>query len=470
MVKIQTNLNNFSVANEIKSLFSDLQTEYGLIINEHGVVVPDVKRCPCCKRELSRNGYNECKDKRAKGFGLQFKKGRLVCPTLGCRFVLNIPQSVLKQWFSQFMGFVESIILSLRAKKVSPTNIARHLRETHGISFSDEYIRQKIQELTNQIESPTSQEEPSNVVVHDEQFVKIKGIDFKRISAVDANNPNVYYDKLHTDRTEETMIKICRDLKKKLKKIRAVVIDGCTASKNAYEKIFVGILIQYCLFHFAKNVRDAYKDEVGYGKGRSMIPLQHLIGFFSIMNVFFNHDREIERLRSLQKELNENIERVNNSNYSAEKKAEYAEDYMKKYDKKSSKFLRKIRNTRRRRKGIKLVLRTEEQARELLEKAKLENVFPKAVQKQIIRLEKKWVNFTHCLRYKTIPPTSNKVEQYYALTLNWIEKNNLQSEEQFYREQKFSLIKRYKIPLIKEGIFSNFLKTTLLMLLTFSGT
>ncbi|MEK7349958.1 MAG: hypothetical protein AAB177_03735, partial [Nitrospirota bacterium] len=252
--------------------------------------------------------------------------------------------------------------------------------------------------------------------------------------------------------------------------IRAVVIDGCAASKAAYERVFVGILIQYCLFHFAKNVREAYKEEVGYGKGKSMIPIQHLIGFFSIINIFFDHDREIEYLRILQKELNEHIERVNNESYSAEKRAEYIEDYRKNYDKKASKFLRKVRNARRRKQGIKLILRTEEQAEQLFERAKLENVFPKAVQKQVARLEKKWISFTHCLRDSTIPSTSNKVEQYYALTLNWVEKNNIQSKEQFYREQKFSLIKRYKIPLIKEGIFSEFLKTTLLMFLTFGET
>jgi len=470
MVRIQTNLNNFSVVDEIKILFSELEIKYNIYINECGVIVPDMKQCPCCARILSRNGYNECQDKRAKGFGLLFKKGRLVCPTKGCRFVFNLPQSVLKPWFSRLENFIEGIILSLRAKKVSSTGIVQHLKEIHGISFSDEYIRQKIQELTNQIKHPEPREKPSDVVVHDEQFTKIKGIDFKRISTVDANNKNVYYDKLHSDRTEETIRDVCRELKKNLKEIRAAVIDGHTASKNAYKEVFVDILIQYCLFHFAMNVRDAYKDEVGYGKGKSMIPLQHLIGFFSILNIFFNHDREINKLHDLQKELNENIERINNSNYSTEKKAEYSEDYRKKYDRKASKFLRELRNARRRKHGIKLILRTEEQAKELLGKAKLENVFPKTVQKQIARLEKEWVNFTHCLRDTTIPPTSNKVEQYYALTLNWVEKNNLQSKDQFYREQKFSLMKRYGLPLIKQGIFSDFLRTTFVTLLTFSGT
>jgi len=468
MVKIQTNLNNFSVVEDINSLFSGSEDKYGLIIDEKGVIVSDVKKCPCCKKSLSRNGYNKCKNKIAKEFGLQFKKGRLICPTPGCSFTLNLRQSVINQWFSQFMDFVESMILSLGTKKLSPAKIVQHIKETNGITFSNEYIRLKLKELAGSVDSPLPKEKSSDIIVHDEQFIKIKGMDLKRISAVDANNPNVYYDHLHSDRSEETMISICKELKKMLPKIRAAVIDGCAASKAAYEKVFLGILIQYCLFHFAKNVREAYKEEVGYGKGKSMIPLQELIGFFSVMNIFFDHDRDIENLRNLQKELNESIERINASGYSAEKKEEYTEDYRKKYDKKASKFLRGVRNARRRKNGIRLILRTEEQAKELLEKAKQENVFPKAVQKQIDRLEKKWVNFTHCLRDATIPPTSNKVEQYYALTLNWIEKNNLQSEEQFYREQKFSLIKRYKIPLIRGGIFSKFLKTTLLMLMVFA--
>ena len=466
MVKIQTNFNNFLVAKEIIALFSINKQDYGITI-ENGIVIPNLTTCPLCDHKLSRNGYNECKDKRAKAFGLTMRKGRIICPTPNCNFEINVSQYVLKEWFSRFVDFIDSEILSLGTKNLSPSKIAQHLEETYSVSFSDEYIRLTLKELTGEVQSPKPQEKPSGVVVHDEQFVKIKGVDLKRISTVDANNPNVYHDKLYSDRTEETMTAICHELKKNLKKINAAVMDGYAGSKKAYEEVFGDILIQYCLFHFAKNVRDAYKEEVGYGKGKSMIPLQHLIGFFSILNIFFDHDREIAKLRCLQKELNENIERINHSTYSTEKKEEYIEDYQRKFDKKASKFLREVRNTRRRVNGIKLLLRTEEQAKELLKKAKLENVFPKNVQKQINRLEKEWVNFTHCLRDKIIPPTSNKVEQFYALTLNWIAKNNLQSEEQFYREQKLSLMKRYGLPFIKKGIFTNFLRSTFVMLFTF---
>ncbi len=465
-IKIQTNLNNFSVVDELLSLFSSCENNFPLMIQDN-TILPEISVCPLCRGKLSKNGYNECQNRRAKSFGLSLKKGRLICTTPGCKFQLNLQKSVPNQWFLKLNDFLESIMLSLKTKNLSAGEIARHIEETCNLTISGESIRSKLNDIMKQTNKPIPLEEPSGVIVHDEQFMKIKGVDLKRISAVDANNSNVYYDHLHNDRTTETTIPICREVKKFVNKPRAVVIDGLTASKKAYAEEFIDILIQYCIFHFAKNVRDAYKEEVGYGKGRSIIPLDNLIGFFSILNIFFDHEREIIHLRNLQMECKEQVERIIHAGYPLIKAQEYISDRKRIYDYKAIEFLQEAKKARRRKNGIKLTLRTEEQARELLEKTKLENVFPNKVQKQIDRLEREWVNFTHCMRDSTIPPTSNKVEQYYAITLNWVEKNNLQSEEQFYQKQKFFLIKRYNIPLFKQGIFMDFFKATFAMTLTF---
>jgi len=218
------------------------------------------------------------------------------------------------------------------------------------------------------------------------------------------------------------------------------------------------------------NVRGAYKEKYGYGKGKSCIPLNELIGFFSIINIFFDHEREINYLRKLQEECNENINRINNSNQPLKIKDTYIKDYKRNWDFKARKYLNEIRKARRRKNGIKSILRTEQQAKELLDKAKIENVFHKNIQKQIDRLEKDWENFTHCMRDEKIPPTSNKVEQFYAASLNWVEKNNLQSEEQFYEKQKFSLIKRYGMPLFEKGLFVKIISMTSLFHLFFGIT
>lgn len=466
MVKIQTNLKNFSVFSKILAFFSML-IPYRLFINEKGIILPELNKCPKCSSKMSKNGYNESKSHRAKAFGLSLKKGRANCSNPDCNFKINLSQSIFEKWFEKLAEFIQSAILSLGTKKMSCPEITKHLNDTLGISVSSEYVRTALIKLISKIKHPLKQFKPSGVIIHDEQFVKIKGVDLKRISSIDANNPNVYYDKLHPNRNEETTIRVCSEIRKIIDKLYAVVVDGCIASQNAFTKIFTGILIQFCLFHFIKNVRDAYKEEVGYGKGRSCIPLNHLIGFFYIINIFFDHERELNFLRELQKELNRHIQRINSSNYSSSKKEEYIEDYNKKYDFKAAKYLKEIKKIRRRKYGIKLNLRTEEEAKKLFLEAKLNNVFPKKVQKQIKRLEKDWVNFTHCMRYEKIPPTTNKVEQFYAMTLNWVEKNNLQSEEQFYNQQKFALIKRYKLPLIKEGIFSDFLQMTFTLLAVF---
>ncbi len=461
---MQTTLNNFSIFDEILSNISAISD---IVITEKGVLHANIKSCPLCSSSLSLNGYNLTTDRRAKMFGLSFKKGKLVCSNRDCGYSHSTPQAVFKGWFSSFSEYIESTILSLKIKKLSPKDIADHIEKTLQFAISEDFVRDKIKDIMKNIKKPFPQDIPSKVIAHDEQFVTIKGIELKRISVIDANNPNVYYDDLHNDRTEETITEVCKKIKEEINDLYAAVIDGHIAAHNAYAKTFWGILIQFCLFHFAMNVREAYKEEVGYGQGNACIPLEHLIGFFSIMNIFFDHEREIQQLRIFQKQLNENIERVNKEFYSLEKKQEYITDYKKKYDKKVAEYLHEIRKARRRKNGIELTLRTEEQAKFLLEKAKLENIFPKKVQKQIKRLEKDWLNFTHCLRDNKIPPTSNKIEQYYATTLNWVEKNNLQSREQFYEHQKIAFLKRYRIPLFREGIFTDFMRKTFVLLRTF---
>lgn len=466
MIRIQTTLNNFSVAKTISQLLAEFKDiGYGLNIDANGVIRPVINKCPHCGSSFSDNGHNKPEDRVSKGLKLKWKKGKLICKK--CKLQISVPQKVIGYLNDFFLDWFNSEIISLGTKGLSPKSIAKHFEETSIISFSAEYIRQKIKAFVKEIKCPEPQEKPSGIIVHDEQFLKIKGVDFKRISDIDANNPNVYHDKLYSDRTEETMIHVCEELKHNLKEIKAAVMDGHAASRKAFEQVFTTIIIQFCLFHFTKNVRDAYKESVGYGKGKGCIPLNHIIGFFSIVNIFFDHEREINELRRFQKERNENIERVNKEDYTILKKLEYKNDYDRAYDTKAREYLCRVRNARRKKNGIKLTLRTEEQAKEIFEKAKKDNIFPAAVQKQIERLEKNWENFTHCMRDNAIPPTSNKVEQFFGLTLNWILKNNLQSEEEFYQKQKFNLLKRYKMPFFKEGLLANFLAAYSVLILVF---
>ncbi|MFA4853465.1 MAG: transposase [Bacteroidales bacterium] len=474
MMKIQSTLKNFSVAKDISQLLANSKDlGFGLYIDERGVIYPVLPddKCPQCLAKLSKNGYNHSQERVGKHLGLNFKKGKLVCQNKTCNFQLSTPKEIIRLFNGAFWEWFDNEIISLGTKGLSPGAIAQHLKEMSIISFSDEYIRLRLQDFAKKTQQPKPLEKPSGVIIHDEQFLKIKGNELKRISTLDAHNPNVYHDKLYSNRTKDTMEKIFQELKKTFgDTIRAAVIDGLAASKNALKEVFIKVIIQFCLFHFAKNVKDAYKEEVGYGKGKHCIPLDHLIGFFSILNIFFDHDREINELRKLQEERKEHIDRINNYDLSVAKRQDYIEDYKVRYDEKAREYLREVKKIRRRTNGIKLTLRTEEQAKELLETAKKFNVFPKKVQKQVVRLENNWENFTHCLRDKTIPPTSNKIEQFYALTLNWNDKNNLQSEEEFYQEQKFNLFKRYNLPFFKHGSFTNFIKTAFALFLTFGIT
>lgn len=471
MVKIQSTLNNFSVLNTIKQMISEFETLCGfkLFLDKNGILRPDIINCPKCNYKIVNNGYNDSSNKKLKHHNIIAKKGKVSCSN--CNWNISVPMKIFKNWISKLDDFILANALSLKAKGLSNSKITQHIVDMSIMNISSEYIRKKVNIALESIEKPCIQHKPSKVVVHDEQYLKIKGIEMKRITQIDANNPNIYYDKLHSDRLEETIKQACIELKNMVGQVRAAVMDGYTGAMKAFTSVFIGIILQFCLFHFAKNVKDAYKETVGYGKGRSILPLQHLIGFFSILNIFFDHEREIIHFRMLQNEMDEHIERINKNHLvSLTKKQEWIRDLKEQYDKKALKFLHKIKKARRRVKGIKLKLRTEEQAKELFEKAKLENVFPKKVEKQLKRLERDWKNFTHCMRDLTIPPTSNKVEQFYSLTLNWIDKRNVQSEEEFYTKQKFSLFRRYELSFIKEGVALRFFETTCAMLLVFSIT
>lgn len=471
MAKIQSTLNNFSVLDTIKQTISGFEAscKFKLILDKNGVIRPEINSCPKCNSKTLHNGYNLSSNKKLSQFGFLSKNGKVCCSN--CNWSLSVPTKIFQDWISKFDDFILGTALSLRSKGMSNPKITDHISEMSIINVSSEYIRKKVSEAIDFIDKPNPQYVPSEVIIHDEQFLRIKGIEMKRITQLDANNPNVYYDKPHSDRSQKTIEQVCIKLKNMVGQVRAVVMDGYTGAQKAFMSIFSTILIQFCLFHFAKNVKDAYKESVGYGKGRSTLPLQHLIGFFSILNIFFDHEREIYQFRRLQNKMNEHILRINKDKFvSLVKKQEWIQDLNQQYDKKALKFLREIKKARRRIKGIKLKLRTEEEAKMLFEIAKLENVFPKKVEKQLKRLEKNWLNFTHCMRDPTIPPTSNKVEQLYSLTLNWIDKRTLQSEDEFYTKQKFSLFRRYGLTFIKEGLMSKFLETTFAMFLIFGIT
>jgi len=461
-IEMQTTLKNFSLSKDILRVCSNaFDCDYDIFIDVD-MIRPEIKVCPKCKSKISYNGYNPSYKSITKNHYLHFKKGKIVCSNKKCNFQLNFSAKNINALLKPCRNFLKSILLSLKAKGLSSSQIASHLEEIYSISLSEESIRKEWISTLKDIEVPEYREKPSGILIQDEQFIKIKGKDVKRITIIDALNKNVYHDDLYDNRNEKTILAICEQLKK-FQKPKAVVLDGHRASKSAFEKVFDEIKIQYCIFHYLKNVKDAYRDEVGYGKGKSCLSIKDLIGFFSIANIFSDHERELILLRNLQRELLQHIERINNSNYDIKKKIEYSKNFEIEYARKAREQLNRIRKKRRTKKGIKLRLRDEKEAKEKLKECKKFNVFPKKVQKQIKRLEREWENFTHCLRDKRIPPTTNKLEQYYALTLNWIEKNNLQSAAHFYLKQKVNLFRRYKQTFLMQNTFSDFISTFFLL-------
>ena len=322
MLSQQANLLNFSVSKDLLREFDS--KGHDLHIDEGGVVRPVLSRCPECGSPISDNGSNPVLDQRAVAFGLKIYKGRIACSNPDCSFSYCVSQDIVSGWLDELEEFLCLIIRSLGTKRLSSPMIGQHIREAFKIQISDEYVRLKLKEFTDSLNVPVLQFKPSKVMIHDEQFLKIKGKDIKRITGLDANNTNVYYDELYPDMTEKTLRLVARNIKTTMPDLFSVVIDGNSTSKKAFREEFGNnLLIQRCLFHFLMNFRKAFMDEAGFGKGRRMLPLDQLIAFISIGNIFFNHDRELHHLRELQAELDEATNRIYAEKYP------HAKDYIK---------------------------------------------------------------------------------------------------------------------------------------------
>ena len=58
MIKIQTDLNNFSVFEDILAFFTESNLDNGISI-EQGIIRADIHNCPKCKSKTVLNGYRE---------------------------------------------------------------------------------------------------------------------------------------------------------------------------------------------------------------------------------------------------------------------------------------------------------------------------------------------------------------------------------------------------------------------------
>ena len=269
---MQANLKKISIVEYLLDFFkSGSKTlTFRLHIDKNGIIRPILPCCPMCSESLSKNGSKEIDTKLTQAMGLEIRVGKVKCKNIHCPFSYTLSSKIVHQWFATFKTVVDNISVSLRVQGLSSGSISTHIRDLYNITVSTEYVRKRLKILLDDLPLPEPQEKPSGVFVHDEQFVKIKGVDLKRISTIDANNKNIYYDKLHSDRGEETQTEVANKVKQKVSHCYAAVMDGLVAAHNGFLKVFCyRFLIQFCLFHFAKNVRDAYKEEVGYGKGRS---------------------------------------------------------------------------------------------------------------------------------------------------------------------------------------------------------
>ena len=126
MNKIQTNIINFSKVGELFSCLNN-NKNYGLIVDKHGIVYPDIKKCPTCRYNLIKNGYNRGLKQKSLKFDISLKKGKLKCSNKLCNHNLSLDKEIFDFWNKSNSLQIDNTIIDLKLRKLSSANIAKHI-------------------------------------------------------------------------------------------------------------------------------------------------------------------------------------------------------------------------------------------------------------------------------------------------------------------------------------------------------
>jgi hypothetical protein len=360
---------------------------------------------------MVRNGFNYV---RKKGFG-KVKIGKQLCKSCGKQHQEDKKfwKDLLNQWFDS----IKSLIMVLRDSDVAWKGISKIM--SYIMPMSKDTAHNLFCKIINEYEYS----QKNYVIVHyDEQHPKAGRMQKFRLTLVDAKTKRVIGEVLEDDKESETIAKFLKTHLDTTKKL--VVVVDCD---RRYPQIFKDIwgdnvVVQKCLLHLNKLV------VTDFGKKPS---LQDEYNKYSLLNIFYNRDAELNFLQRILKKLEKT------KLCGKELSAWVKEQRSKFYD-----FLRNQENNRRRRK-INLKQRKLIEAKTIFDKLfQQKNLLPKQAIKRLNMIKENWKYFTAFYNIKDCPATNNAVENYYSTSLKMQRKKQLRTDDGIKRHMKLSAKKR----------------------------
>ena len=430
MIEYNSRLNNFFGCTIIQSQIHKLgisKAERRFSISRSGKFHELSPLCPRCNSmRVVNNGNDLCKSKIIKGLGLVIKRGKCLCKE--CKHTWTTRYEDADLFVKQYKQLIYTEIFSLCANGLSLDKISDHILSVFSKKISYEWVRQLYLKAAREIEAKKTLD-ASGIFNYDEQFLKINGKPNCRVVVLDAVKTTVIFDETVEGKTIETL-KDKLNMKLLPYHKEAFIVDLARGYPEMLKSLFPNVKVQWCIFHLNKLIVedfDSYKKRNKQGK--KVLPLQELYHLYRELNLFFNHEVECNYLERQLKMLTKRKEIIKGCGC-YEESAEIITDYEMQLIYGFYEFRNGLKKNRRKHKLKYLLRYSKDETITLLEKIETEiGYFPKKAQARIRKIRENLDRFTLFQENPLVPPTNNRLEQYYSATLQKTEKKRFRTQE-----------------------------------------
>jgi len=390
--------------------FSEFPHDYEF--DESGVLRRSPRpHCVCCGKRMNKNGYNSY---TKKGLGT-IKVGRWSHTECGTH--LEEDRTFWENLTREFFRHLADLTQVLRRHHISYEGI----KEVFSFIYprSKETSRTLFINLMDTIEFP---EQNDILIVHyDEQHPKEGRTQKFRLTLLNGSTKEPIADELLESKSPKT---IKAFLSRHLDPAQPmfIVTDFYRSYPAVFDEFFInGFYHQKCLLHLNKLIVKEFS--------RNCSIADEFLKY-QLLNIFYDRSKEVRYLKKLV--LKENQMKGTNDFKCWFKQAKQA----------FHKYLRKLENTRRRKK-INLTLRTHNGSVRMFNRLmKKYDTCPKNIQKRLRMIRTNWDHLTMFHHIKGAPATNNAIENYYSTSLKSHQKRQYTSERGITNQMKLARLSR----------------------------
>jgi hypothetical protein len=396
MTEIQLSLINFPHHENLSSILNGFSNEFEFTAD--GVfrrIAPPL--CPNCGSPMSHNGFNTYR-KRHLG---ETNIGRYLCGA--CGKSVEEDRTFWNNLKTGFFDILTEICLRLRLNHASYELIEEIMSFIYP--RDKDTIRNMVQSAIEELKVPAVKD--IHFVHYDEQHPKAGRNQKYRLTLLDSISRQVIADELFDSKDADTIEDFLRRNLDTHKPV-FIITDLYRGYSEIFKRVFGNkVTHQLCLLHLNKLIVNDFPRKTS---------IEQELVKYRLLNIFYNHQLEIEFLSCLIDEEKTMLQKSYNE-YKAwikEAKCLFHE------------FIHNL-ELKRRREGKNQELRTYYEAlnnfKDLFGKI---DSFEAAVRRRLMKIEELWPKLTAFYLFDNAPATNNALENYYSASLKTHRKKQLE--------------------------------------------